>query len=90
MYNIFSKKTWQIKGEDIMKANKIIEKIAKERNLTPKEVEDEMRRAIREAMATKDPQAQALWKQLAPDGNEPSIDRFLEFCANKINERKGF
>ena len=72
-----------------MKANEIIKQIAKERNLTPKEVEMEIRSGIREAMASTDPRAQALWKQLAPEGKEPSIDKFLTFCANKINERRG-
>lgn len=73
-----------------MKANEIIKQIARERNLTPEKVEEQMRSAIREAMATKDPQAQALWKQIAPDGKEPSIDRFLEFCADRLNERRVF
>ena len=58
--------------------------------MTAKEVENEIRSAIHEAMATNDPQAQALWKQIAPDGKEPSIDRFLEFCVDRLNERRGF
>ena len=70
-----------------MKANEIIKKIAKERNLSPKAVEEEMRSALHEAMATKDLQAQALWKQIAPDGKEPSIDRFLQFCVDSVNEQ---
>jgi len=73
-----------------MKTSEIIKQIAKERNLTPEEVEEEMRRAIREAMAVQDPHVQALWRQLAPDGKEPSIDKFLEFCVDRVNERMGF
>ena len=65
-----------------MKVEKVIAQIAKERNMTPKEVEEAMRSAIREAMATQDPQAQKLWKQIAPDGKEPSLEKFLEFCVN--------
>ena len=58
--------------------------------MTPKEVEEAMRSAIREAMATQDPQAQKLWKQIAPDGKEPSIGKFLEFCVDRLNkERRG-
>ena len=72
-----------------MKAKEVIKKIAKEQGTSPKKIEDEMRCAIREAMASKDPQAQALWKQIAPDGKEPSIDRFLEFCADLLNKRRG-
>ena len=35
---------------------------------------------MREAMASKDPQAQKLWKKLAPNGKEPTLDEFLEFA----------
>ena len=62
-----------------MKVEKVIAQIAKERNMTPKEVEEAMRSAIREAMATQDPQAQKLWKQIAPDGKEPSLENFWSF-----------
>lgn len=71
-----------------MTAAEIIQQIAKERGLSKNEVEEEMKSAIRQAMATKDPQAQALWKQLAPDGKEPSIDRFLAFCVDRINKQR--
>ncbi len=70
-----------------MTTNKIIRQIAKERGISPKKAEAEIRCAIREAMATTDPQAQALWKQIAPDGKEPSIDRFLAFCADRLRKR---
>lgn len=69
-----------------MKTNVIIRQIAKERGISPQKEEEEMRYAIREAMTTKDPQAQALWKQLAPDGKEPSIDQFLEFCVDRLKK----
>lgn len=72
-----------------MKTNEIIRQIAKERGISPKKVEEEMRYAIREAMATKEPQAQALWKQLAPDGKEPSIDQFLKFCVDRLEKQRG-
>lgn len=71
-----------------MTANEIIRRIAKEKGISPQKVEAEIRFAIREAMTTKDPQAQALWKQLAPDGKEPSIDRFLEFCVDRLNKQR--
>ena len=70
-----------------MKAKKVIAQIARERNLSPREVEEAMKCAIREAMATKDLQAQAMWKEIAPDGKEPSLDRFLEYCANRLKKK---
>ena len=72
-----------------MKSDEIIMRIAGKEGISPRAVKEEMQCAIREAMKTKDPQAQALWRQLAPDGGEPSIDRFLEFCADRLNQRRG-
>ena len=71
-----------------MDTKKIFELVARDHNTTPEVVEDEIRRAIREAMQCKDPQAQMLWKQISPDGEEPSVERFLQFVVNMINERK--
>lgn len=69
-----------------MTTKEIIEQIARENHTTPEVVEKEMRSAIRAAMASNDPHAQALWKQIAPDGKEPSIETFLRFCVNRINK----
>ncbi len=71
-----------------MSTNKIIRQIAKENGVTPWQVKTEMKKAIREAMTNKNPQVELLWKQIAPDGKEPSIDTFLKFCASEINKRK--
>lgn len=71
-----------------MREKAIIEKIARDKNSTPEEVEKEIREAIREAMATKDPQAQELWKELVPDGKEPSIDAFFDFCVKLMKRRR--
>ena len=62
----------------------IFEKIAKENNTTPEEVENEMRFAIREAMKSEDPKAQKLWKKISPDGKEPSIEQFLQFVIDMM------
>ena len=70
-----------------IKTKMIIEKIAIENGTTPEIVEAEMRKAIRQAMASPDPKAQALWKQIAPDGQEPDLDRFLEFTSQMARNR---
>ena len=62
-----------------MTTKEIIEQIAREKHTTPEVVEEEMRSAIRAAMASSDPRAQALWKQIAPDGKEPPFEIFLNF-----------
>lgn len=48
-----------------------------------------MMEAIRAGMASTDPHAQELWKQIAPDGKEPSLDTFLKFCAEQVDKRMG-
>ena len=67
-----------------MTTKEIIEQIAHNHRTTPEEVEAEMHNAIRAAMAADDPKAQALWKQLAPEGKEPSIEQFIQFCAERM------
>ena len=67
-----------------MSTQEIIKKIAKENGVTPKQIENDIKEAIRIGMSSSDPIAQAFWKRIAPDGKEPSIDTLLKFCANHI------
>ncbi len=71
-----------------MTTKDIIEQIARNNQSTPEEVEEKMRNAIRAAMAADDPKAQALWKRLALDGKEPSIEQFIQFCAERLREQE--
>ncbi len=66
-----------------MSTKRIIRQIAKQHGVTPKEVVADMKEAIRAGMASTEPTAQAFWKKLAPDGKEPSIDKFLKFCVKQ-------
>ena len=70
------------------KTKRIIATIAVEQGITPEEVEHEMMEAIRAGMASPDPHAQALWKQMCPDGKEPDLDTFLSFMANRVEMMK--
>ena len=67
------------------KTRKILETIAAQNGTTPENVEHEMMEAIRAGMASPDPHAQALWKQICPDGKEPDLDTFLTFMANRVD-----
>ena len=67
------------------KTKMILEIIAAENGITPEKVEHEMMEAIRAGMASPDPHAQALWKQICPDGKEPDLDTFLTFMANRVD-----
>lgn len=66
------------------KMKNIIETLAARDGVTPEYVEHEMKEAIRAAMQTDDPQAQLLWKQIAPDGKEPDLDTFLSFIVEQL------
>lgn len=74
-----------------MTTKQIIRQIARENGVTPEQVEADMKEAIREAMtstaASDDPVAKELWKQLAPDGKEPTIEEFLRFCAGRVHSQ---
>lgn len=72
-----------------MTTKDIIRQIAMQHGVTPEQVEADMKEAIRTAMSSTDPQAQELWKQIAPDGKEPSIETFLNFCAGELHRRTG-
>ena len=67
------------------KTKRILQIIATEQGISPEEVEHEMMEAIRAGMASPDPHAQALWKQICPAGNEPDLDTFLDFMANRVD-----
>ena len=70
-----------------MTTKEIIRQIAKENGVTPEQVEADMMEAIRSGIAITEPHAQELWKQIAPDGKEPSLDTFLKFCAEQVDKR---
>ena len=70
------------------KTRKILETIAAQNGTTPENVEHEMIEAIRAGMASPDSHAQALWKQICPDGKEPDLDTFLTFMANRVDMMK--
>ena len=71
-----------------MQTKEILKRVAREQNLTPEQVEEEIRSAIRDAMKSKDPKAQMLWKRITPDGKEPSVERFLQCVVEILEERK--
>lgn len=67
------------------KTKRIINTIALKEGVSPKEVEKKMMEAIRVGMASPDPQTQALWKQIFPEGKEPDLDTFLSFMVGRVN-----
>lgn len=60
-----------------------MERMAKENGMTVAEMEREMANAIHAAMNSPDPQIRERWKEISPDGNEPTVEEFLLYCAQK-------
>ena len=67
------------------KTKRIIEIIAAENGISPEKAEHEMMEAIRAGMASTDPHAQALWKQMCPDGKEPDLETVLNFVTDRVD-----
>lgn len=66
--------------------SKLIEQIAKKNGVTPKEVECEIKEAIHIAMQNRNatPESKAIWEKLSPNGEEPSVEDFIKFCARLL------
>ena len=56
---------------------KVIKKVAKAHGVSEKEVREEMQKAIRAGRESSDPNAQAMWNRLFPDGKEPTPEEFI-------------
>jgi hypothetical protein len=68
------------------KYSKIIKKIAREKGISPELVYKEMQWAIEDGYNNTDPEVQARWHQLFPDGKMPSPEKLIEILANKIEK----
>lgn len=65
----------------------ILEKVAEKNGVTRDEVESEIQKAIKEAIKSRQPEAQQFWKEVAPDGQTPSVETVIALIAKKVNER---
>lgn len=66
----------------------IIKEVAKANGITEQEVKNEMRIAIKAAMQSKEPAAQSFWKQIAPDGKEPPVEKVIASIALMVQNNK--
>lgn len=65
----------------------IIEKVADKNGVTKEEVENEIRKTIEDAMTSRQPEAQRFWKEIAPDGQIPSVETVITSIINKVKEQ---
>ena len=66
--------------------SKLLEQIALKNGVSPEEVEHEIKEAIHAAMANRNdtPESKALWEKLSPNGEEPTVEDFIKFCAGLL------
>lgn len=67
-----------------MNAKKTIARIAAENGISVAEAKREMSMAIHMAMNSPDPRIRQRWMKIAPDGKEPTVEEFLEYCAKNF------
>ena len=66
----------------------VITEVARAHGTSEQEVRNEMRGAIRAAMKSTDPTAQAFWKQIAPDGKEPPVEKVIASISLMVQDDK--
>lgn len=65
----------------------ILEKVAVSNGVTRDEVESEIQKAIKEAMKSRQLQAQRFWKEVSPDGQIPSAETVIALIVEQVNKR---
>ena len=68
------------------KYSKAIQKVAKQNNVNVESVYAEMQKAISEGYFDPDPEVQAYWRVIAPDGVMPSPEKVIEILSKKIKK----
>lgn len=71
---------------DIAKAKKILKKLAKQKGISEMDIQQEIEIAIREAMKSPDPQAQAFWKSIPHKGEQPTPEEVITYIVNKVKK----
>ncbi len=67
----------------------VIKKVAKAHGVSAKEVREEMLKAIRAGRENPDPNVQAMWNRLFPNGKEPTPEEFIKVVAGVVKAEGG-
>ena len=70
-----------------MDFDNIIRQIADKNGVSPTEVKNEMKKAIRVGMQSPDPKVQAHWRKISPSGKEPTINEVLTYLFSNVTKR---
>jgi len=70
------------------KFSRAIRKIAKQEGVRPEVVYAEMQQAINMGFNNLDPEVQAYWRRIAPDGTAPSPEKYIEIITREMKSAK--
>ena len=70
------------------KYDKAIRKIARQEGVSPEYVYAEMQKAIRFGRSNLDPSAQDFWRKIAPNGEAPTPEKFIEIIVKELKENQ--
>lgn len=62
----------------------IIKQVAKQNNVSVKEVKREIRTVIHTAMQSEDPNVRKLWEEICKNGKEPTPGELIRYISNNI------
>lgn len=71
---------------DTAKAKKALKKLAKQKGISERAIRQEIEIAIQEAMKSPDPQAQAFWKYIPHNGEQPTPEQVIAYIADMVKE----
>jgi hypothetical protein len=71
---------------DTAKAKRALKKLAKQKEISEREVRREIEIAIAEAMKSPEPQAQAFWKSIPHKGEQPTPEEVIACIADMVKE----
>jgi hypothetical protein len=70
------------------KYSKAIREIAKKEGVTPEYIYAEMQKAIEAGYNNPEPEVQAYWRRIVPDGKIPAPEKVIEALAKEIRRDK--
>jgi len=62
----------------------IIKQVAKQNNVSVKEVKREIRTAIHTAMQSEDPNVRKRWEEICKNGKEPTPEELIRYISNDV------
>lgn len=71
---------------DTVKAKKALKKLAKQKGISERNVRYEIEIAIKEAMKSPEPQAQAFWKSIPHKGEQPTPEEVIAYIVDMVKQ----